>query len=69
MMSKKLKHDTNVLSEIETHPFSGPLFQLMQRVIIIGSFPVEILLKKLNEDDWFYGTKRNQFWNIISGVY
>jgi hypoxanthine-DNA glycosylase len=70
MMNKKLKQNTtNVLSEIETHPFK-PFVPANAMVIIIGSFPGrDITKKKLNEEDWFYGTKRNQFWNIISGVY
>ncbi len=53
--------------KIETHPhkvFVPPVAS----VIIIGSFPgrghsVE------NENEWFYESKRNQFWKIISAVY
>lgn len=57
------------MNEIETHPFT-PFVPVNATVIIIGSFPGrDITQKKLSEDDWFYGTKRNQFWNIISGVY
>jgi hypoxanthine-DNA glycosylase len=57
------------MNEIETHPFR-PFIPVNATVIIIGSFPGrDITQKKLNKDDWFYGTKRNQFWNIISGVY
>ena len=70
MMNKKLKQNTtNVLSEIETHPFK-PFVPVNATVLIVGSFPGrDITQKKLSEDDWFYGTKRNQFWNIISEVY
>jgi hypoxanthine-DNA glycosylase len=57
------------MNEIETHPFR-PFIPVNTTVIIIGSFPGrDITQKKLSDDDWFYGTKRNQFWNIISGVY
>lgn len=57
------------MSEIETHPFA-PFIPVNTTVLIIGSFPGrDITQKKLGEDDWFYGTKRNQFWDIISGVY
>ncbi len=57
------------MDEIETHPFKAFIPENVT-VIIVGSFPGrEITHKILNEDEWFYGTKRNQFWKIISGVY
>ena len=57
------------MNEIETHPFI-PFVPESATVLIVGSFPGrDITQKKLGEDDWFYGTKRNQFWNIMSGVY
>ncbi len=57
------------MNEIEIHPFP-PFVPANATVLIVGSFPGrDITQKKLNEDDWFYGTKRNQFWDIISGVY
>lgn len=57
------------MAEIETHPFR-PFVPINATVLIVGSFPGrDITQKKLNKDDWFYGTKRNQFWNIIAGVY
>ena len=57
------------MNEIETHPFI-PFVPESATVLIVGSFPGrDITQKKLSKDDWFYGTKRNQFWNIISGVY
>ncbi len=57
------------MNKIETHPFK-PFVPANATVLIIGSFPGrDITQKKLGEDDWFYGTKRNQFWDIISGVY
>ena len=57
------------MSEVETHPFK-PYVPHNATILIVGSFPGrDITKKKLKKDDWFYGTKRNQFWNIISGVY
>jgi len=57
------------MNEIETHPFK-PFVPTNATVLIVGSFPgKDITQKELHKDDWFYGTKRNQFWNIISGVY
>jgi len=57
------------MDEIETHPFKAFIPENVT-VIIVGSFPGrEITHKILNEDEWFYGAKRNQFWKIISGVY
>jgi len=57
------------MSKIETHPFE-PFIPANATILIVGSFPGrDITQKILEEDDWFYGTKRNQFWNIISGVY
>lgn len=57
------------MEEIEVHPFKA-FIPKNATVIIVGSFPgKEITHKILSEDEWFYGTKRNQFWKIISGVY
>ena len=57
------------MGKIETHPFQ-PFIPANAVILIVGSFPGrDITQKILEEDDWFYGTKRNQFWNIISGVY
>lgn len=57
------------MEEIETHPFKAFIPERVT-VIIIGSFPGrEVTHKILSEDEWFYGSKRNQFWKIISGVY
>jgi len=55
--------------EIEVHPFNA-FIPSNATVVIIGTFPgKDITHKQLDENDWFYGTKRNQFWKIISGVY
>lgn len=57
------------MEEIEVHPFKA-FIPDNATVIIVGSFPgKDITHKTLSEDEWFYGTKRNQFWKIISGVY
>ncbi|MEO8721886.1 MAG: uracil-DNA glycosylase family protein [Ginsengibacter sp.] len=57
------------MEEIETHPFKAFIPENVA-VIIVGSFPGrEVTHKILSEDEWFYGSKRNQFWKIISGVY
>ena len=58
-----------MIEEIETHPFKAYVPE-NATVIIVGSFPGrEITHKELSENEWFYGSKRNQFWKIISGVY
>jgi hypoxanthine-DNA glycosylase len=55
--------------EIETHPFEA-FIPGNVTAIIVGSFPgMEVTHRILTEDEWFYGTKRNQFWKIISEVY
>lgn len=55
--------------EIETHPFKAFVPENVT-VVIIGSFPGrEVTHKILDDDEWFYGTKRNQFWKIISKIY
>lgn len=57
------------MEEIEVHPFKAFVPE-NATIIIVGTFPgKDITHKKLHDDDWFYGTKRNQFWKIISGVY
>jgi len=57
------------MEEIETHPFKAFLPENVTTVIV-GSFPGrEVTHKVLTEDEWFYGTKRNQLWKIIAAVY
>ncbi len=57
------------MSTIETHPFQ-PFVPVNASVAIIGSFPGrDITQQKTTDDKWFYDTKRNQFWDIISSVY
>lgn len=55
------------MDTIETHPhkvFVPP----NAKVIIIGSFPGRGHSAE-SENEWFYESKRNQFWKIISAVY
>ncbi|MEO8960626.1 MAG: uracil-DNA glycosylase family protein [Ginsengibacter sp.] len=56
-------------NDIETHPFKAFIPE-NSTTLIVGSFPGrEITHRVLREDEWFYGSKRNQLWKIISGVY
>lgn len=50
---------------IEKHPF-GDFVPKNARYLILGSFTGKITD---NSYDWFYGTKRNQFWPIMQEVY
>jgi len=57
------------MEEIETHPFKAFIPENVT-TLIIGSFPGrEVTKKNISEDEWFYGSKRNQLWKIISAVY
>jgi hypoxanthine-DNA glycosylase len=57
------------MSKIETHPFK-PFVPLNATVLIVGSFPGrDITQGNIDNDTWYYGTKRNQFWQIMSSVY
>ena len=47
---------------VEIHPF-GSFVPKNARYLILGSFTGK------QSYDWFYGTKRNQFWRIMEGVY
>jgi hypoxanthine-DNA glycosylase len=52
---------------IETHPFK-PFVPHGAKYLILGSF---IALKRPKDlfYDWYYGSKRNQFWKILEKVY
>jgi len=50
---------------IETHPF-GSFVPKNARYLILGSFTAKLGDGSYN---WFYGTKRNQFWPILENVY
>jgi hypoxanthine-DNA glycosylase len=57
------------MSKIETHPFK-PFVPPNATVLIVGSFPGrDITQRNIDKDTWFYGTRRNQFWDIMSSVY
>lgn len=54
---------------IETHPF-GNFIPTIARYLILGSFTGKRTKEDiLNGYDWFYGTKRNLFWPIMTEVY
>lgn len=50
---------------IETHPF-GIFAPPRSKYLLLGSFTA---VKKDESYDWFYGSKRNQFWPMIEEVY
>lgn len=50
---------------LETHPF-GIFSPSSAKYLLLGSFTA---VKKDETYDWFYGSKRNQFWPIIEKVY
>jgi len=45
------------------HPFS-PIFDSNSRVLILGTFPSV----KSRENDFYYGHKRNRFWEVIGSI-
>lgn len=49
---------------IEKHPY-GPFIPLNSKYLILGSFAA----KPAEGYDWYFGTKRNQFWSILEVVY
>lgn len=59
-------------SKIEEHPFDAYVPE-NARVLILGSFPgkeqTQQKTGELDENEWFYGAKRNQFWRIIKEVF
>ncbi len=56
------------MTEIETHPFK-PFVPAKASVLILGTFPGRKKTLVPGNNEWFYGSKRNQFWNIIRSVY
>lgn len=56
----------------EIHPF-GVYYPPNAKYLILGSFVGKEAVKGTTDTDdsydWFYGTKRNQFWTILEGVY
>ncbi|MEP7079492.1 MAG: hypothetical protein ABI784_02135, partial [Ginsengibacter sp.] len=59
--------DTFFMDTIEIHPHKFFVPSNAQ-VIIIGSFPGRGHATE-SDSEWFYESKRNQFWKIISAVY
>jgi G:T/U-mismatch repair DNA glycosylase len=57
-----------IMNTIETHPFK-PIAPKDATLLIMGSFPGRDITGGKAKDVWFYSTKRNQFWDIISSVY
>jgi hypoxanthine-DNA glycosylase len=54
---------------IELHPFK-PFVPKNATTLILGSFPgKEHTQGNTSSECWFYGAKRNRFWDIISQVY
>ncbi len=49
---------------LEIHPF-GSFVPHTSKHLILGSFPGRLS----KENNWFYCTKRNQFWTILESVY
>jgi TDG/mug DNA glycosylase family protein len=49
---------------LETHPY-GSFVPNNAKFLILGSFPG----KAQEGNDWFYGSPRNQFWQILEVVY
>src|SRR3989344_1823075 len=54
----------------EKHPF-GSFVPKNARYLILGSFTARQAVSGNEKEsyDWFYTTKRNQFWPILEGVY
>jgi hypoxanthine-DNA glycosylase len=57
---------------VETHPF-GNFVPNKSKYMILGSFAGRQAVKGTNATDdsydWYYGTKRNQFWPMLEEVY
>ena len=56
------------MAQIEIHPHK-PFVPPNAKVLILGSFPGKNHATSLLANEWFYASKRNQFWNIMRGVY
>jgi len=56
------------MAEIEIHPHK-PFVPPNAKVLILGSFPGKGHAISESANEWFYSSKRNQFWNIMRGVY
>ena len=56
------------MAGIEIHPHK-PFVPPNAKVLILGSFPGKGHATSESANEWFYASKRNQFWNIMRGVY
>ena len=56
------------MSDIEIHPHK-PFIPSNAKALILGSFPGKDHAGPLSVNEWFYASRRNQFWNIMRGVY
>src|ERR1039457_3867753 len=51
------------------HPFE-PFVPTNAKYLLLGSFPgKEQNTGTINENDWYYGNSRNQFWSFLEEVY
>lgn len=53
---------------LETHPF-GCFVPKGAMYLLLGSFIGKYAGRGQKEYDWFYGSKRNQFWKILEKIY
>lgn len=53
-----------MLEERLVHPFP-PVYDASSRILILGSFPSAAS----REVSFYYGHKRNRFWNVLSALY
>ncbi|WP_442794658.1 uracil-DNA glycosylase family protein [Pelobium manganitolerans] len=57
------------MNAVEDHPFKA-FVPANANKLIIGSFPGRQHTQGMaNDEAWFYGAKRNQFWQILSAVF
>ncbi|HEX6332985.1 MAG TPA: hypothetical protein VFZ78_02095 [Flavisolibacter sp.] len=53
---------------IEWHPHEA-FVPTRVRCLVVGSFPGRDMTLSPGPEDWFYGTRRNQFWQIMELAY
>lgn len=61
----------NNIVNVDTHPFE-PFIKNDTKYLIVGTIPPHrFCINRLEDDDvnWFYGSKDNSFWEIISSVF
>ncbi|GAB1430690.1 hypothetical protein MASR2M18_15240 [Ignavibacteria bacterium] len=58
-----------MMNNVEAHPFA-PFVPPNAIILIVGSFAGRETTRRVPDDkQWFYGTKRNQFWKILTDIY